>query len=195
MSNSDAGYKGWANHETWLFALRINNDQRWQESTVEQATGAMQEAIQEANDNNATNVRDDAVYALAKTIESSIEEMREAYDIPVSSVFTDLLAHAIGNIDFYEIAQAFINNIEVYVAGWNIPGYMPDPPAALFLDASDALEYIKEEIERHAAELNESDPDADALIKYDDDNNKLRLDANHEFSYTFNGYRYFVSRV
>lgn len=43
-----------------------------------------------------------------------------------------------------------------YVAGWNMPGYMPDH-AEEFENLESALSYIREELRRYGEEIDESD--------------------------------------
>lgn len=53
---------------------------------------------------------------------------------------------------------------ERYVAGWNMPGYMPDNPPEEFDNADDAREHIADEMERYAEELEEGDEAAADLL-------------------------------
>ncbi|WP_163831995.1 hypothetical protein [Spartinivicinus ruber] len=36
-----------------------------------------------------------------------------------------------------------------YLAGWNVPGYLPEVEPATFSTHSEALDYIKDEIKQH----------------------------------------------
>ncbi|MCX4025615.1 hypothetical protein H0A36_30035 [Endozoicomonas sp. SM1973] len=36
-----------------------------------------------------------------------------------------------------------------YIAGWNVPGYLPEVEPATFSTHSEALDYIKDEIKKH----------------------------------------------
>lgn len=44
-----------------------------------------------------------------------------------------------------------------WVAGWNMPGYMPETEAALFDDWGDACRYLSEELSRYADEEAEAE--------------------------------------
>jgi hypothetical protein len=45
----------------------------------------------------------------------------------------------------------------VYVAGWNMPGYLPDNEPARFDDADDARQYLAEELENTADQIDDED--------------------------------------
>jgi len=46
----------------------------------------------------------------------------------------------------------------VYIAGWNMPGYMPDSEPAQFDDADDAREYILDELQNVIDGIEDSEP-------------------------------------
>ena len=85
-----------------------------------------------------------------------------------------------------------------YVAGWNMPGYMPDSEPAEFDDADDARAYIAEEMRNYAevlegvedeecekiAALNEA---ADVL------ENLITEEAGAEYGNTIAGWHYWIS--
>lgn len=178
---TDNTYNGWSNYETWNCALWIDNDQGQQAHANEQAR-----EILERNDWDKDAARGDLAYAL----ESMIDE--QTPDLP-ASMFSDLLRAAIGAIDWRELADHYLTDIDVYSAGWNMPGYMPDSDPQLFGDADDAREYIADEIERYADEQDD-ECDADALAIIRDAAESCR-DGSGEYGNTVGEYHYFVTRV
>ena len=71
-----------------------------------------------------------------------------------------------------------------FVAGWNVPGYLPDSEPVEFDDAGDALEYIKEEIRNLDPDIY---PDAESWAY------SCVADKNGEFGQRIANYHYFVT--
>ena len=46
------------------------------------------------------------------------------------------------------IAPAMPENTPLYVAGWNMPGYLPESNPAVFEDEADAIRYLSDTVER-----------------------------------------------
>lgn len=184
MSN-DNTYNGWTNYETWVVNLWLDNDQGMNEELDDWASEAMQEAI----DADESDVRASACSTLAKRIESFIDDQQEGASMPTSGMFADLLSHALGMVDWREIAEHHINEITLYSAGWNLPGCMPDNPPSLFIDASDALDYIHEQIENANNENDASDLDASFDVT------EYKADSKGEFGQTIGAMHYFVSII
>lgn len=187
---TDNTYNGWTNYETWLVNLWIDNDQGSQEHYQELARETLQRCIDDDED------KDDAVSAFADLLK---EEHEEAQDqcVGVSGVFADLLNAAMGSVDWREIARHYIDDIEVFAAGWNTPGCLPDNPPAMFLDNDDALEYIATEIERADEESEDENTDdevEDACSEASEAAEMARRTVG-EFGRTVGAYHYFVSRV
>lgn len=169
---SDQKYNGWSNYETWCANLWLTNDSGgcdWLDETARQC-------VQDAIDAEESDIKDAAAAALTDSLESY---HREFYP-EVQGVFADLLGAAFGAIDWREIAENHIGDIDLYSAGWNMPGYMPDNPPAVFMDAADALEYI-----RDAAEDAEDWADCAPWA----------ADKNGEFGCTVGKCHYFVQRI
>jgi hypothetical protein len=78
-----------------------------------------------------------------------------------------------------------------FVAGWNMPGYMPDSEPMEFDSATDALDYIKGEM-RQDAEDNAPESELDELLGQID---TFKADKNGEFGAGFLAYHYFISRA
>lgn len=94
-------YNGWTNYETWNVALWIDNDQGSYSYRCEMA--------QECYDDNKDDA-DDAKRALASRLKDYIEEMNPlASD---ASLFSDLLGAALSEVDWYEIAENFLEDVD-----------------------------------------------------------------------------------
>lgn len=76
-----------------------------------------------------------------------------------------------------------------FVAGWNMPGYLPDSEPAEFDSAEDALEYIKDEMWRES----DNTEDTDEAIELQSCVKTMSADKNGEFGQTIGKYHYFVT--
>jgi hypothetical protein len=175
---TDTTYNGWANYETWCVSLWLGNEQGSHESMQEQARESLQNAIDNDDDKEA------AVSSLAKWI----EELHSESQPDLSGVFADLMNAALGAVNWREIAHHYIDEIQVYSAGWNMPGYSPDNAPALFLDEDAAMDYIREEIGRAMDETEDEELNEEQIAEFN-------ADKNGEFGRTIGAYHYFVTRV
>ncbi len=96
----DKKYNGWNNYETWNVALWIDNDQCSYEERCEMAQQAW---------DDADGDEDDAKSSLAKSLQSWVEEMQPDLG---ASMFADLLGAALSEVDWYEIAENFLEDVE-----------------------------------------------------------------------------------
>ena len=94
------GYNGWTNYETWNVALWLDNEQG--------SYGYWTEAAEQAV-NNADGDKDDAAIALAGMLES---EHKDAMP-EVTGVFADLLGAALDAVNWREIAEHYVSDVEV----------------------------------------------------------------------------------
>lgn len=97
-------FNGWQNYETWVANLWLSNDQGtydyWREMTREvlrasEATGIFTRAEIARND-------------LAERLEKAIQENNPCTE---ASLYSDLLNGAIAEIDWHEVATAFLEDI------------------------------------------------------------------------------------
>jgi hypothetical protein len=110
-------YNGWRNYETWNLKLWIDNDQglaeHWQE-----AAGA---AFDDTDDAADADIRKrEAAEALAGQLKIHVDFhadvlMALANEGPaITGFYTDLMTHAIGAVDYREIAEALIEDLGGY---------------------------------------------------------------------------------
>lgn len=93
-------YNGWSNYETWNWKLWIDNDQGSYEFWREQA----QSVYDESDDH------DDDIQTLADLLQNDCDE---AYPENMKSgPFADLLNSAISEIDWREIAESMLEDVE-----------------------------------------------------------------------------------
>ena len=87
---SDEGYNGWKNYPTWAVHLWLDNEQGSQDECVRMAQTFTRE----------THPR----YEMAHWLKDMVRE-DEPED---ASCFTDLLGYALDCVDWYEIADAYL---------------------------------------------------------------------------------------
>lgn len=131
-------YNGWSNRETWCVAL-------WRDYS-EQAQECLSEAI--LGNTSADDIREEATNRLADSIRDDINEMwNEKLGIQAGTLIDDLIGDPVARINFEEIARHSIDDIDLWVANWNRPGYTPEMDPALFTDEQSARDYIADELE------------------------------------------------
>ena len=91
-------YNGWSNYDSWCVSLWIDNDQGYQEYWRE----SCEEACKDKGN------RDDAV----NEIRRQLRDLHEENMPEVTGVYRDLLTAALGNVDWYEIAEKLVDEIE-----------------------------------------------------------------------------------
>lgn len=94
-------YNGWTNYETWNVALWIDNEQGSYSFRCDLA--------QEIYD-DADGDMDEAKRKLADSLKDYIEDMNPLAS--QASVFSDLLGAALGEVDWYEIAENFLEDVD-----------------------------------------------------------------------------------
>jgi hypothetical protein len=99
---SDNRYNGWTNYEMWVASFWLTNDEGRYNWLVENA----EECVK-----NADGDKDDAAQELATRIESFHDEFYPE----VSGLFADLLRSAFDAIDWREIADNAVADVEYEV--------------------------------------------------------------------------------
>lgn len=104
--NENKGYNGWNNYETWNVALWIDNE----ESTYREARDMVREAFDDTDADQEHEERvTEATGPLAKRLEEWVDEMKPDLG---ASMFSDLLNAALSEVDWYEIAENWLSEIE-----------------------------------------------------------------------------------
>lgn len=119
---SDTTYNGWRNYETWVVKLWMDNEQPSYEYWLERVEENIKSATRHGADSN--DAKQDAMNALAEELKSEHEEAMPE----VTGVFSDLLTAAMGEVDWYEIAEAMVND------------YVSDNPEVLQEETEEAEE-------------------------------------------------------
>jgi hypothetical protein len=116
-STAEKTYNGWANYETWAVALWIDND----ESLSDERDQRVQIVWNLSEEDNARQTRltgvtftrsEHARLDLAEELKDWIEEMRPEGG---ASLWTDLLSAALSEIDWMEIADNWLSEMDGYV--------------------------------------------------------------------------------
>lgn len=100
-------YNGWKNYETWVVALWIDNDYGCYRLRQEMAEEAWQDAEKRRGYKSQTR-EDSAKCLLAARLKDWVEEMVPELG---ASMFSDLLTAALGEVDWYEIAENWLSEV------------------------------------------------------------------------------------
>jgi hypothetical protein len=103
---AERGYNGWSNYETWNLALWIGNEEGsdgyWREVT--------QEVYDDAEADRTFTRVERATLDLADRLKDEITEANPLAD--QASFFADVLGAAISEVNWYEIAEHWIEDID-----------------------------------------------------------------------------------
>ena len=107
-------YNGWTNYETWAVNLWMSNDQSSDEFYRESAQQTYNDSEQETRlDGSVLFSRDEvAIRNFANVLKQDHEERQEEYSSQVIGVFADLLGAALSEVNWYEIAEHYISDVE-----------------------------------------------------------------------------------
>lgn len=111
---NDTKYNGWTNYETWNVALWIDNDQGAQEMLIERAQKLLDDAAGEISGPvDVEECRHDCLSKLCDEIENYITDP-DLGGMPelAASLYADLLSHALGMVDWREIAKHMLCDLE-----------------------------------------------------------------------------------
>jgi hypothetical protein len=102
-------YNGWTNYETWVVKLWMDNEEGTYNFWVEQTRNVYESALPKYG----LSQKEIAKSELADCLKEQHEEMREEWKENSATVFDDLMNAAMSEINWYEIAEALIeDNIE-----------------------------------------------------------------------------------
>lgn len=96
-------YNGWTNRETWLYGLWFDGD-----SDAELA----QSIYDDASANEYSTREQVARYELADALKRNFEEYIEQETQGNSGMIADLLSGAVSNINWYEIAENLLEDVD-----------------------------------------------------------------------------------
>ncbi len=112
---ADTKYNGWTNYETWLVKLWMDNDQGSYEYWKEEAQNAYASAV--AGEVLGRDMV--AVSALRDTLQASFEEQWQdvmgaagKHVHMASAVWADLMNAALSEVDWLEIAESLIGEVD-----------------------------------------------------------------------------------
>jgi hypothetical protein len=99
----EKGYNGWTNYETWLVALWLDNERGTSDYWREQAAAHI-----EADKRNALTGLSSKIYDLSRQMKDEIEEGAPE----VEGFWADLMNAALSEVNWYEIAQHYVNELD-----------------------------------------------------------------------------------
>ena len=104
MNNDERGYNGWTNWETWCVNLWLDNDEYLSGEFAEWAREELESAIEDDED----DPRPSAAYSLGERIKDYVEEIQPE----VTGMFADLLTSALQAVNWKEIAEHYIRDVD-----------------------------------------------------------------------------------
>ena len=107
-TEKEKGYNGYTNYETWNCALWLDNDEGTQETVREMA----QEAYDHPEANQYMTVERRRVHTLKDSLKAMMEEQAEQWMPDQSSFFADMLNSAVAEVNWYELAENYLEEIE-----------------------------------------------------------------------------------
>ena len=107
---TDTKYNGWTNYETWNAALWIDNDEGSQTYWQERAQ-AIIDGPSYQNQYMPSDRRN--VHELANELDAYFEEQAEEWMHDQASFFADLLNAGLGAVNWYEIAERFLAEVDM----------------------------------------------------------------------------------
>ena len=102
MTQDEKGYQGWENYPTWVVKLWLDNDEGTYNHMRELTKDAKEKGKKEPG--HVFTETEATLYYLEDAIKNFVEEMTEIK----AGMASDLLGWAIGEVNFKEIAEAYL---------------------------------------------------------------------------------------
>ena len=102
-------HNGWSNYETWVVNLWLDNEQGSHEYWREVARDLYQQEVENYSAGQPLSVQEETMSSLSTALKENHEE-----NMPTSNadVYADLLGAAMSEVDWFEIAKHFVDDIE-----------------------------------------------------------------------------------
>lgn len=107
--DTNNAYNGYKNYETWNCSLWLRSD----ETSYSCWIAAAKEAIKKSENKQAATVL--LMDQMKEAIENDLADflkIQKNGGVSYTDMFSDLLTNAVGSIDFFEVAAAFIEDVE-----------------------------------------------------------------------------------
>lgn len=110
MGDETKKYNGWSNYETWCVHLWLSNEERDYRYWRAEAARHRKEALRHANElEGIWSVELAGRAGLAEQMKGEIED---AAPIGMACLYSDLLSATLSEVDWHEIAGAFLQDVE-----------------------------------------------------------------------------------
>ena len=106
MTEPDSSYNGWSNCETWVVNLWLGND----ESSYNTCRTLAQRCYEEAVADQVLSRKERACYQLANELKEMVEDGNPLAS--EASVYSDLLNASISEVNWKEIANSLLQEID-----------------------------------------------------------------------------------
>ena len=107
---TDKTYNGWSNYETWAVALWLDNERGSYDYWREQATRHWQDAPTCCQVQEGVWIAQDA--ARFKLSDQLREEVADGSPLAEASLYSDLLGAALNEVDWHEIADHLLADVD-----------------------------------------------------------------------------------
>lgn len=107
----DKTYNGWTNYETWAVKVWMDNESGSQEFFRDMAR-EVKESTGDKTPNPYMNAQDNARASLADRLKEHHDEAAEEWMGDQASVFADLLNAALSEVNWCEIAEHLLDNLD-----------------------------------------------------------------------------------
>ena len=106
MAESDSSYNGWSNYETWVVNLWLGND----EGSYNTCRSLAQRCFEGAVADEVFSRKERACYQLSNELKEMIEERNPLAS--EASVYSDLLNASISEVNWKEIANSLLGEVD-----------------------------------------------------------------------------------